>query len=201
MQPQYEFKTSLDRKFSFFKKDNYDDLIKEVRITRLKIAFFMSFVMLIQIISVDQYDKNSVSFQQKSISMSSAADLESSSSVSKLSKVELEGFLLENLNKKSLSYEDMDSLIKTAKTNKKEIPGYVYSHIVEKLKTNNEDTYKNEIKQLNYSISKIEKSSWMNRLVNPEHKEKNITAYNKSKQLIQEKYKLTEQKISEINKK
>lgn len=200
MQPKYDYKNNLDRKFSFFKKDDCEAVIKQVRSTKLKIAIFMSFFMFVQFISITQYDKDSVSFQQKSVAMSSAQD-SVTAPAAKLSKVDLEVFLLENLNKKSLSYEDMDLLIKKTKINKKEIPNYVYSHIVEKLKSNNEDLYKSEMKLLNESLSKIESASLINMLVTPEHKQKNQVAYNQSKKLLAKKYELTEQKIAEMDKK
>lgn len=200
MHSKYELNTSLARKFSFFKKDDYEDIMKNVKYVKLRIAIFASLVVLFQFVSITQYDKDSVSFQKKSLAVLPVSEA-ATASLNKLSKTDLESFLLENLNKKSLSYKDMDELIKTAKSNKKEIPVYVYSHIVEKLKSNNEDIYKSETRLLTQSIEKINRTSLVKSLVNSEHHKKNIDAYNKLKYSISKKYELTEQKIAEIAKK
>lgn len=203
MQPKYEINTYLDRKFSFFKKDDFKDEIKLSKKTKLKIQaiILLSFAVFIQFISITQYEKNSVSFQQKTFTVTSVKEPLIASS-GKLSKMELEIFLLENLNKKLLSYEDIENLAKTVKINKKEIPTYVYSHILEKLKNSNKDIYINKMNLLMMEFSiRVENPGLIKMLIAPQHKEKNIAAYNKLKYSIEEKYKLMEQKILEIAKK
>ena len=136
-------KEHLEQKFSFFKKNTIKKNGLKFK-DNLMIGIFFLFVISMGNSSFDRYHTLSKSFQQRVVNSYTPITPTSKEFVSKNSLELIVGYLA----KKDVTYEDLDNSIEIVKANKKDLPSYVISHALNKLKSDNLNLYRQYSKQV-----------------------------------------------------
>ena len=132
-----------EHKFSFFKKNTIKKNGLKFK-DNLMIGIFFLFVISTGNSSLDRYHTLSKSFQQRVVNAYTPITPTSKEFLSKNSPELLVGYLA----KKDVTYEDLDNSIEIVKANKKDLPSYVISHTLNKLKSDNLNLYRQYSKQV-----------------------------------------------------
>ena len=136
-------KEHLEQKFSFFKKNTIKKKILTFK-DNLMIGIFFLFVISTGNSSLDRYNTLSKSFQQRVVHAYTPIAPISKEFLNKDSPE----LLIVYLAKKDVTYEDLDNSIEIVKANKKDLPSYVISHTLKKLKSDNLSLYSQYSKQV-----------------------------------------------------
>lgn len=138
-------KAKLEQKFSFFKKEITARKNGLKFKDNLMIGIFFLFVVSTGNSSIDRYHTLSQSFQEKVVQ--AYTPLTPAVSKDFISKDSPE-FLVSYLAKQDVTYEDLDKSIETIKANQKDVPSYILTHTITKLKSDNLNLYRQYSKKV-----------------------------------------------------
>jgi hypothetical protein len=137
-------KIALEHKFSFFKRNKKTDRKRLKFKDNLMIGIFFLFVISTGNSSIDRYHTLSKTFQQRVVQSYTPIAPTSKQFVSKDSPEMLVGYLA----KQDVGYEDLDKSIEIVKANQKDLPSYIVTHTISKLKSDNLNLYRQYSKQV-----------------------------------------------------